>query len=483
MPLTFLHLLFLSSCIFLNGGVRGQTSYANDFVNPDYVVARDFGNNTRAAQLTIVKWAKVLAQRGPWSVMDKAVLPPSGDKHDYMSWAPYWWPDCSAVGNTTELPQEEVWKQCEYKARDGQFNPDGRLVNDVGNFQLLSDAVLYNAITWSFNNQPTSNFYSKLLVPKFIKAWFLDTETRMNPNLNYGQMQRGPTGQLGSHTGILDLKGLTKITSAILMLRNGKSEDWDAATDAQMIAWAKEYITWLETAEIAVEEGIADNNHGTFYYNQLAALKILVSDFTGAKAVTDTYFNKQYLYQIEANGEQVSLRPLEAARTRPYHYRAYNLAAMITNARLAEYADPSSPMWNKTTTAGATIKTALDFALSVSPAASQEASYAAELYPSIAAVAATYGDADGKYLTFLKNAQPAFAEDPYFFWNQPWAVDLDISGLVGSTSAIDDDKITNAGTSTAGTAGAVSANSAVASKSGLTLGMIAVSALCFIALA
>ena len=30
---------------------------------------------------------------GPWSVMDKQHVPPSGDKHDYMSLGPYWWPD------------------------------------------------------------------------------------------------------------------------------------------------------------------------------------------------------------------------------------------------------------------------------------------------------------------------------------------------------------------------------------------------------
>lgn len=49
------------------------------------------------------------------------------------------------------------------------------------------------------------------------------------------------------------------------------------------------------------------SNHGTFYYNQLAALKILVNDPTGAKNVTDTYFSTLYLAQIEANGEQVRL--------------------------------------------------------------------------------------------------------------------------------------------------------------------------------
>src|SRR5256885_8665383 len=30
---------------------------------------------------------------GPFSVLDKDYTPPSGDRHDYMSQAPYFWPD------------------------------------------------------------------------------------------------------------------------------------------------------------------------------------------------------------------------------------------------------------------------------------------------------------------------------------------------------------------------------------------------------
>ncbi|KAG5635945.1 hypothetical protein H0H81_009594 [Sphagnurus paluster] len=365
----------LPALIFGINGVQALTSYANDFVNPDFIVAGDFANNTLAAQATILAWAKDSASKGPW-----------------------------------------FWKLCKYVSRDGLFNPDGRLINDVGNFQALADAVLYNSIAFSITGKGiTSSSYSKTVV-SFIKAWFLDPETKMNPNLNYAQMERGPTGQVGSHTGILDLKCMAKIVSGIMILRKKKCTDWTDDLDGQMNAWAREYITWLETAPISLEEGDADNNHGTFYYNQLAALKFLIGDFPGALNVTNTYFSRQYMSQIVADGEQ----PLEAARTRPYHYHAYNLAAMITNARIATYAGDKE-VWNKTTNAGSTIKTALDFSLGLSAAATKETTYTTELYPSIAAVASVYGDPEGKYASFLANGVPGFALDAYFLWNQPLA--------------------------------------------------------------
>ncbi|KAF8964980.1 hypothetical protein BDZ97DRAFT_1918689 [Flammula alnicola] len=57
------------------------------------------------------------------------------------------------------------------------------------------------------------------------------------------------------------------------------------------------------------------------------------------------------------------------------------IAAMITNTRIDKYTDPSSKIWNATTSAGATIKPALDFATTLSTSTSGEAKYAPELYP------------------------------------------------------------------------------------------------------
>ncbi|MCK5155146.1 MAG: alginate lyase family protein, partial [Spirochaetales bacterium] len=49
----------------------------------------------------------------PYSVMNKQAIPPSGDKHDYMSLGTYWWPN---PGTPDGLP---------YIRRDGERNPEG----------------------------------------------------------------------------------------------------------------------------------------------------------------------------------------------------------------------------------------------------------------------------------------------------------------------------------------------------------------------
>ena len=86
------------------------TSYAdfdNDFVDPSYILSKDFPKTTTEAQQSIVQWADWLGDQGPWcsllpfscnasadhkpletAVINKTVLPPTGNKQDYLSWAP-----------------------------------------------------------------------------------------------------------------------------------------------------------------------------------------------------------------------------------------------------------------------------------------------------------------------------------------------------------------------------------------------------------
>jgi hypothetical protein len=57
------------------------------------------------------------------------------------------------------------------------------------------------------------------------------------------------------------------------------------------------------------------------------ATKVLAGDVSGATAAAQDYFSHQFLDQVAASGEQ----PFEAVRTRPFHYRCFNLEAMIVS--------------------------------------------------------------------------------------------------------------------------------------------------------
>ncbi|KAJ7291464.1 chondroitin AC/alginate lyase [Mycena rebaudengoi] len=413
-------------------------SYANVFVDPDYIAAGVFPRTAGGAKVTILKWAERLTTYGPWTVTDKSMLAPSGNRQDYMSWAPYWWPNCTDVGNATALTPQQIWVTCPYVERDGQFNPDRLTINNIGAFSNVSDAILYNAVAFSFLNVSSSK-YSKNVV-KFVNAWFLDASTGMNPNLNYAQMKRGPNAE-GQHTGVIDLKSLVKIVSGILLLRKLKSTDWTPEIDARLVSWAEKYIGWLETNQLGVGECASTNNHGSFCFNQLIALKLLVNDIPGAICAGNAYFQGIYQNQINSTGDQ----PLEAVRTRPYHYRNYNLAAMITNARLLKYADPSSDPWNTKTKDGATIQDALDFAMTTTAAASGEEHAVRELYPNVAVVASMYRDPEGKYVAFLKDNFPLYGSDASFLWNQPIAEGAAEKGTSASSSGASDRKLRGEG--------------------------------------
>ena len=60
--------------------------------------------------------------------------------------------------------------------------------------------------------------------------------------------------------------------------------------------------------------------------------------------------------------------------------------------------------------------------MSIPASANHEEKYEQEIYPNIAAVAATYGDKNGTYINFVKKSRPGFMRDPYILWNQPWGM-------------------------------------------------------------
>ena len=77
------------------------------------LVAAGHESAAKALKKLIADADKALAVVPP-SVMQKTKVPPSGDKHDYMSIAPYFWPDPATKDG---LP---------YVRKDGKVNPESR---------------------------------------------------------------------------------------------------------------------------------------------------------------------------------------------------------------------------------------------------------------------------------------------------------------------------------------------------------------------
>lgn len=131
---------------------------------------------------------------------------------------------------------------------DGKVNPDTDLLVGPNAAGSMSQSVLYNAIAYTLG-RGSENSQN---VVKAVDAFFLSTTTGMHPNVNFGQLVRGPgkAHQIGTFTGILDLRGIVKVVNALQLMRNTKSPDWTMAREQAMTTWMKSYISWLETSDI-----------------------------------------------------------------------------------------------------------------------------------------------------------------------------------------------------------------------------------------
>jgi hypothetical protein len=259
--------------------------------------------------------------------------PPSGNKHDYFSLSPYWWPDPSKPDG---LP---------YIRRDGETNPESKRDLD----QPRVAAMGHNVHTLGLAYYLTGNEAYAARAAQQLRTWFLDSATYMTPHLRYSQLVRGNPNERGS--GIIDTRWFIEAVDAVGLIAGSPS--WTPADQRALQAWFAEYLRWLQTSPNGRHEQAAKNNHGSWFAAQTASYALFAGDTATARRII-AEIRPRIGAQIQPDGQQ----PIELERTRSFHYSAFNVEALSRLAEMGRHVGVD--LWNYQAPEGGSLRRAID---------------------------------------------------------------------------------------------------------------------------
>lgn len=267
-------------------------------------------------------------QQKPVTITAASSARSAGGLHDFFSEADYFWPD----PKNPDGP---------YINRDGLTNPDNFVEHRKA---MIRFSKIIGALASAYKITHDDKYVKQAVV--HLRAWFINRETLMNPNLEYSQAVKGLF--TGRNYGIIDTIHLMEVAQGVIVME--KSAALDPKTAEGIKSWFNAYTTWLNTSQKGLQEKNVKNNHTTCWTMQVASFAKLC----GNKAMLDSCTNrfKQVLLpnQMGLDGSF----PLELSRTKPYGYSIFNLDAMVTLCQILS--SSSQNLWTYETADGKSIK-------------------------------------------------------------------------------------------------------------------------------
>ncbi len=282
----------------------------------------------------ILKAAEAALKQEPVSITKFTAKLSEGGPHDFYSNGDYWWPDPT---KTNGLP---------YIQRDGQSNP--------GNFtqhrQMVKELHLsVAALGAAYKITGDDRYLTKAV--ELLKVFFLDPETRMNPNLQYAQAIPGVSP--GRGIGIIDTLQLIEVPRAIEAM--AKSPAMPPEVLSGLKQWFRDYANWMVTSKNGHDEAAAKNNHAVAFHLQLAVFAEFVGD-EEKLAQCRRQFKEVFVgKQMAPDGSF----PAELARTKPYGYSIFQLDNMVTLCQVLSTSDDD--LWKFETADGRGIRKGVEF--------------------------------------------------------------------------------------------------------------------------
>jgi hypothetical protein len=282
---------------------------------------------------TIMKEAAWALTQYPVTVTSESCVRSSGNKHDYYSEGDYWWPD----PKNPDGP---------YIQRDGISNPNNFNAHRLA---MIRFSRIMGALASAYKLTHEKRLVTHAML--HIRAWFVDPETMMNPNLEYAQAIKGVA--TGRGIGIIDTIQLMEVVKGLEAI---EASGMVSPKDIQTVKnWFKQYCSWLRTHKYGKDEMNAKNNHGTCWVMQTACFAKFIND-DGLVDFCRKRFKEVLLPgQMAADGSF----PLELQRTKPYGYSIFNLDAMATICQILS--TPTDDLWKFETSDGGSLKKGIEF--------------------------------------------------------------------------------------------------------------------------
>jgi len=281
----------------------------------------------------ILREASWAMRQKPVTITSTIATRSAGGRHDFYSEGDYWWPD----PKNPDGP---------YIRRDGETNPENFVAHREA---MIRFSTIVGDLAAAYLLTHDRKYVDLAL--KHIYAWFRDTATLMNPNLQYAQAIHGIT--TGRGIGIIDTIHLMEVAQAIYLFEQAGLIPPQGL--AAIKSWFGDYIRWLMTSKNGQDEMNAKNNHGTCWDMQVASFAKVTGDTSVLNFCRDRYRKVLLPDQMAPNGSF----PLEEARTKPYGYSLFNLDAMTTLCQILS--DKTHDLWNYSTPDGRSIAQAVRY--------------------------------------------------------------------------------------------------------------------------
>jgi hypothetical protein len=269
----------------------------------------------RVERARVLRLARGYLAEKPVTVTAAGSPRSAGGVHDFFSEGDYWWPD----PKNPDGP---------YVQRDGMTNP----ANFVAHRQaMVRLSLIVPALAAAYKLTGETKYARAAW--RHLAAWFVEPETRMNPNLEFAQAIHGRT--TGRGTGIIDTLHLVEVARAAGRLGLAQAEL------EPVKRWFSDYIQWMSTSRNGLEERDTVNNHATCWVAQVAGF----AELTGERRHTEWCLERYKKVLVPGQMAVDGSFPKELARTKPYGYSIFQVEVMAILVATLSAVEPGLWRW------------------------------------------------------------------------------------------------------------------------------------------